>query len=315
MNQYVGPNAVYPGLPTQTSLQQSIPSYVYEQYADDDNIQAFNSSFNELNTQFLLWFNTLNLPIYTGGVVAGALLDWVGEGLYGMMRPSVTSGTVKGYAATNTFVINAQAINSRKKFSNQTSQTVSDDIYRRVITWNFYKGDGFVFCMAWLKRRVLRFLNGANGIDPGLDQTNAVSATVSGSVFVIKVPSGDPAILNLLNLLIGSQACHTPFQYSISVGSGAGLSNDGGFLVVDFAQGWPPSPILLGGGVLWANGGTYAVVSVVPGVTPNPYAPPVYFSTTTADYLLELGGGNLPLTNPGVGTGQLWNNGGAVCIA
>jgi len=213
--QYVGPNAVYAsGL---TCLQQIIPAYVFLEYADDDNIQAFFTAQNEYATQFLLWFNTLNLPIYTGGIVSGALLDWVAQGIYGIVRPSVTVGNFRYVAAVDSMPIDFTAINQRKITSRQSPQSTTDDIFRRVITWNFYKGDGFYFNMQWLKRRVLRFLNGPNGISPVIDQTYAVSVTVSGKAFSIVVATGNPTNVSLLNSLINSGACATPFQYTFTV--------------------------------------------------------------------------------------------------
>jgi hypothetical protein len=74
---------------------------------------------------------------------------------------------------------------------------------------------------------------------------------------------------------------------------------------------YPVSPSGLAAGSVWYNGGA---ISVVPGVTPNPVAPPVYFAGLDPLTLLAEGGGNLPLTNPS-NTGQLWNNGGVVSIS
>jgi hypothetical protein len=213
--QYVNPGAVYAG--GLTCLPQIIPAYVFQQYADDDNIQAFFQGYNEYATQFLLWFNTLNLPIYTGGIIAGALLDWVAQGLYGISRPTVTTGSTRAVAAINSTPINYMAINQRKVTSNEILQSTSDDIFRRVITWNFYKGDGFVFSVTWLKRRVLRFLNGPNGIAPTIDNTYGVSVAISGSAFAITVASGNATNVGLLNSLINSGACATPFQYTFTV--------------------------------------------------------------------------------------------------
>jgi hypothetical protein len=212
---YVGPNAVYAG--GLTCLQQIIPSYCFQQFADDDNIQAFFAAQNEYATQFLLWFNTLNLPIYTGGIISGALLDWVAQGIYGIMRPSVTTGSLRAVAAINSMPINFAAINERKITSNEALQSTTDDIFRRVITWNFYKGDGFVFNVEWLKRRVLRFLNGPNGISPVIDNTYAVSVAITGAVFAVTVATGNATNVSLLNALINSGACATPFQYSFTV--------------------------------------------------------------------------------------------------
>jgi hypothetical protein len=95
----------------------------------------------------------------------------------------------------------------------------------------------------------------------------------------------------------------------------ASFINNGGFL--GFAQaydaiGWPSSPIGLGAGDVWNNGLT---VAIVPGVVPNPNATAQYFGKLTPLYLLGLGGGNLPLTQPISGSLQIWNDGGTAAIA
>jgi hypothetical protein len=38
-----------------------------------------------------------------------------------------------------------------------------DDLYRRILTWHFFKGDGNYFSTRFLKRRIWRFLYGTNG--------------------------------------------------------------------------------------------------------------------------------------------------------
>lgn len=217
MSQYVGANSVYAGLPEQTNLQAIIPAYVFDEYADDDDIQAFNTSYNDLATQFLLWFNTLNLPIYTGGIVSGPLLDWVAEGLYGNVRPSVSTGSERTYAAINSVTINFMSINERKFSSTAALQTTNDDYFRRILTWNLFKGDGFVFNITWLKRRVWRFMTGPNGIDPGIINTYPVSVAVSGGAFTINITTTDTVSTSLLSALISAGVCLTPFQYSFTI--------------------------------------------------------------------------------------------------
>lgn len=91
-----------------------------------------------------------------------------------------------------------------------------------------------------------------------------------------------------------------------------GFINDGGALQLVTLTGYPTSPIGLPAGSVWNNG---LLVCVVPGIVPNPAAPPIYFGNVGASYLLGLGGGNLPLNNPGAGSKQLWNDGGMVAIA
>jgi hypothetical protein len=120
-----------------------IPAYVYQQYADDADVQAFFSNYNTAAQQFLTWFATVGLPVYTG--LSGSLLDWVGVGLYGIPRPTLGNALV------------------------------SDDVYQRCMTWALYKGDGTLFNIRWLKRRIMRFLEGTNGTDPGVNQTYQIS--------------------------------------------------------------------------------------------------------------------------------------------
>jgi hypothetical protein len=55
--------------------------------------------------------------------------------------------------------------------------TTTDDIFRRIITWHFWKGDGKVFDVRWLKRRVMRFLTGVDGTAGDTDMTYPVSIT------------------------------------------------------------------------------------------------------------------------------------------
>ena len=98
------------------------------------------------------------------------------------------------------------------------------------------------------------------------------------------------------------------------------LTNDSGVLVITsrYNTQFPVSPIGLSAGDLWCNCGpmdVIGVVCVVPTTTPDPSAPPVFYLNLTASVLLVTGGANLPLTNPGAGSGQLWNNAGVVCVA
>jgi hypothetical protein len=114
-------------------LAQTIPSYAYQQYYDDSDIQAFVTNYNAMAQIYDTWFATASLPIYT--LQSGDLLDWTVRGLYGIARPTLGS------------------------------TLATDEVYKRVVTWAFYKGDGKVFNIRWLKRRVMRFLEGTNDIN------------------------------------------------------------------------------------------------------------------------------------------------------
>lgn len=158
-----------------TSLTKVIPSYLYQEYADDDDLQAFVSAFNALAQRYVDWFNQIGLPIYTD--LSGTLLDWVGTGLYGLPRPTLSSGRNRFIGPLNTWALNSFPLNKLKIIGPQDVAVTSDDIYKRIITWHFYKGDGKVFNVRWLKRRIMRFLIGVNGTAPNIDQTYQISVS------------------------------------------------------------------------------------------------------------------------------------------
>lgn len=160
-----------------TPLTKTIPSYIYWQYADDDDIQAWIAAYNTNTQEYVDWFNSINLPIYTGAPISGAMLDWVAAGLYGLIRPVIGDGINVYEGPFNTYAFNTLAYNQQLKISEVTYAGASDDVFKRVITWHFFKGDGKVFNIRWLKRRIMRFLIGTNGTAPIIDQTYLVSVT------------------------------------------------------------------------------------------------------------------------------------------
>jgi len=160
-----------------TVLTQVLPSYLYQEYSDDDDLQAFVSAYNGMAQGYIDWFANTPLPVYTNGQIYGPLLDWVAEGLYGIVRPSIPSGLVVTEGPINTYSADELTPNSISVLNPANDPLANDDVFKRVITWNFYKGDGRVFNIRWLKRRIMRFLNGYNGTDVGTDETYNVSVT------------------------------------------------------------------------------------------------------------------------------------------
>lgn len=159
-------------------LTKLLPSYAYNQYRDDSDVLAFVAAFNTLAQQYIDFFNEINLPIYTGATITDALLDWVGTGLYNIVRPTLPNmATVLIRGAFNSTALNTTPFNTQLRTTLTSYYVVSDDIYKRIITWNFYKGDGDTFSIRWLKRRVMRFLTGTEGVDPGVNQTYQISVT------------------------------------------------------------------------------------------------------------------------------------------
>ncbi len=56
-----------------TTVLKTIPSFLYQQYADDENLQAFVASYNEMAQEYVDWYNQISLPVYT--LQSGGLLD------------------------------------------------------------------------------------------------------------------------------------------------------------------------------------------------------------------------------------------------
>lgn len=206
------------------------PSYLYVQYNDDVTLQAFVDAYNGIAQSYLNWFTQVSLPVWTGGLIAGPLLDWVGQGLYGINRPVFTtlSSTMVGPIAT--FPIATNPIAARTVKTSGTTVVASDDIYKRVMTWNLYTGDGHQFTTPWLKRRVMRFLTGANGTDPGVADTYSVSVKESAGAFTIIVPDG--SVSQFFSQALANGVLNLPFQYTFTVLVGA-LLDAGGALLSD----------------------------------------------------------------------------------
>jgi len=150
-----------------TGLTTTLPSYLYQEYSDDDDLQAFVIAYNTQTQEYVDWFNNLNLPIYTTNpLMTGLMLDWVAAGLYGMRRPTLSSGLPVAVGPYNTQYFNQLNAYNELQFIGPTNVTAtSDDVFKRILTWHFYKGDGKYFVVRWLKRRIARFLFGVSGTD------------------------------------------------------------------------------------------------------------------------------------------------------
>lgn len=159
------------------SLQATIGSYLYQEYSDDDDLQAFVAAYNAAVQRYVTFFNQVNLPVYTGAPIAGPLLDWVATGLYGYPRPILPSGLSQNVGPLNTWALNTLQLNEQETLQPANYYVTTDDVYKRCLTWHFGKGDGKYFNVRWLKRRVMRFLTVPNGGWAPVDQTYPVSVT------------------------------------------------------------------------------------------------------------------------------------------
>ena len=231
-------------------LQKTIPAYPYKEYDDDDDLQAMFYAYNVLVQIYIDWFNQINLPIYTG--LSGALLDWVAQGLYGRTRPTLYSNTPDAIGPINTYSINGEGIDNGaliNKISNMA--LTNDDIFKRIITWHFFKGDGKQISVPWVRRRVARFLYGAGGSDfpgpvrnvsviigpgscqitiinslvrvaasAGLNRSTINSMTINSGTLTI-TPFAVPATAPIFLEAVNSGALETPAQLNVTCRIGA----------------------------------------------------------------------------------------------
>lgn len=139
-----------------------------------ENLNAFFLAYNIISQKNLDVTNDLRLPIYTK--FKGIYLDWVATGIYGLVRPSLgNAGTATYFGYYNTVPYDTSPYGVGVTSTPIVSYQVNDDYYKRILTWQFYKGDGFQFTTTWLKRRIKRFLYGINGIDFPIGDTYEIS--------------------------------------------------------------------------------------------------------------------------------------------
>ena len=196
-------------------LSDLMRAYAYAQYADDDYIPAFIECYNVIAQEILTFMAEFGLPIYTMDNKSDALLDWIAEGVYGLKRPTLPMGITITTGPYNTNAYNTIAFNAEKTQGAKDYYTTTDDIFKRLMTWNLYKGDGADFNISWLKRRIMRFLNGANGVDVEIDNTYPVSIAYTGdSELTITITQSDTTTAGLLRAAILAGAAQVPFMYS-----------------------------------------------------------------------------------------------------
>lgn len=200
------------------TLADIIPAYLYTQYNDDDNVRAFFDAYNAAAQYYLDWFNDINLPVYTG--LSGSLLDWIANGLYDLYRPALATPGTPATGPINEFIINSLTINDGAGGTPSSYSIATDDIFKRIMTWYLYKGDGKTFTLKWLKRRTLRFLLGTNGTAPNVADTSQISITISTYIVTIDltaVTGVAGTILTAFQEAIEGSVVELPPQYQYKV--------------------------------------------------------------------------------------------------
>lgn len=156
-------------------LTTIFPMYPYSQYAEDENIQAVFTSINSTAQTYLDWFVYTPLGVYTSSNISGPLLDWIGNGIYGITRPTYITTTASRQAGISMHPIGLNAIDTAYIKISGILNLATDDLYKRVLTWFLYRNDGLVPTLMWLRKRIARFLYGANGSDITVDYVQNIS--------------------------------------------------------------------------------------------------------------------------------------------
>jgi hypothetical protein len=195
----------------------NLPSYLYQQYNNDPDVLAFFTAYNTFSQTNLDTLNSLSLPIYTSK--SGALLDWVASSIYGTQRPILPYLGTSQPEVYNQAIYNTTIYNTNKVLTSDGYFTVNDDFFKRILTWNFYKGDGFQFNTAWLKNRIYRFLGQPNGIALPIPDTYEISVSFApNDVVNIYINAGALAVnAPIFQAAVNSGAINLPFQYTFNV--------------------------------------------------------------------------------------------------
>lgn len=198
-----------------STITQTLNAYPYAQYTNDPYIPAFFEAFNGISQGYLDWFNQTPLSVWTEAGISGPLLDWIGNGIYGIARPVLSSLTTSTTAGLATIPLATTPLATLQFESSGTATIANDDIYKRCLTWALYKADGNQASLHWIRRRVARFIWGAYGADVAPDYFSQVQVTQSGSAVTMTVPN--TIIGQTFQQCINDRILSLPFQCSYSV--------------------------------------------------------------------------------------------------
>ncbi|MGC9216164.1 hypothetical protein, partial [Acidithiobacillus sp.] len=162
-------------------LQTVIPAYLYDQYNDDETLQAFIDAFNAMGQGYLDWYLNTPLAVYTSDAIVGPLLDVTAMNIYGLTRPVVSSLSIheSGFYGDDGYGFGS-AYGMASVDETGTAYAATDDVFKRVMTWILWRGfDGMQMSIEWMKKRIARFLYGVNGSDVPVSDTNNISIVPS----------------------------------------------------------------------------------------------------------------------------------------
>lgn len=200
------------------------PAYAYQQFSDDPDIMALFAAYNEMAQSTLSWMIAHPLALYMRPTITGGLLDYAALCLYGIARHQVGSSQIVNIAgAVDTTPINTLPVDANQLPRTSSRFDVTDDLFKRLLTWHLYKGDGLQFSIPWLKRRIMRFLTGDGGHAWRFNSTAPVSVTLRDHsvIIVIAKETADDHLITLLGALIRNGLLSVPAAFTYSITQGA----------------------------------------------------------------------------------------------
>lgn len=190
--------------------------YRFYQDRDKDDIKAFYDVYNEIANEYYTEYQSLILGLYTSPAINGTLLDFTALGIYGYLRPKMVMYTLENPEGDyNSFAYNTTPYNQVEAYSVSNISYLSDDWFKRVLTWNIYTGDGSQFTMTWLKRRLKRFFEREGENTTPIDSdTSSYSVTVNNGTFTLNITTDDEDLLTFFQLGVEQNILHLPYTYS-----------------------------------------------------------------------------------------------------
>ncbi|QCE32955.1 hypothetical protein FAI41_04725 [Acetobacteraceae bacterium] len=203
-------------LQTLSMAWRILKAYVYQQYSDDSDIMALFESYNQIAQDYLKTFISHCPAIYIDDFWSAGELTYLAWFLWGQRRwYSDYASSIDLEGAIDELAIDEVAAGGSVPTPRQ-KLLINDDTFRRIMTWNLYRGDGPQFSIPWLKKRIKRWMIGVNGYAPLFGDANEVSVHVSEKIVNISVVTSDTTLLLSLQAALYSGALNVPVGFTFN---------------------------------------------------------------------------------------------------
>lgn len=193
-----------------------VKSYVYQQYRDDADIIALFDAYNQIAQDYLKTFLSHSPAIYIDDVWTSGELTYLAWFLWGQRRwYSDYASSIDLEGAIDELPIDWISAGGSLPKPRQ-KLLINDDTFRRIMTWNLYRGDGAQFTIPWLKKRIKRWMIGVNGYAPLFGDANEISVNISNKIVNISVVTTDTSLLLSLQAALYSGALNVPAGFTFN---------------------------------------------------------------------------------------------------